>query len=110
MDKRKNRLLLSVIIGIILSALFAYFIPNIETGFSCIYCDFYTYRNDWIVTFESKMPHWDGSLPFPEGFYTFEQVVRRFYFYLSLKIFFVGCLSTFVAYFIIQKLQVNRSN
>jgi len=84
MDKRKNRLLLSVIIGIILSALFAYFIPNIETGFSCIYCDFYTYRNDWYNDFMNKMPNWNGLAPYPDGYYTFEEMEQRFYFYLCL--------------------------
>ncbi len=104
MDKRKNRLLISIIIGILLSFLFAYFIPNIETGFNCRYCDFYTYRNDWFYDFDSKKPQLNSSNPFPNGYYTFEEIKQRFYFYLCMKILFFGAFSTLLTFYLLNKI------
>lgn len=104
LQKSKIQLIISLIIGTILSALFAYFIPNIETGFNCINCDFYTYRNDWYNDFSSKMPNWDGRIPQPDGLYTFDEIKQRFYFYLCLKILLVGICSFSLAFYSLNKI------
>jgi hypothetical protein len=105
MNKRKKILILSILIGLISSAVYLNFIKKIETGFSCINCDFYTYRNDWYNDFVNKMPSWDGMYPYPDGFYTFEEMKQRFYFTLGLKILFVGTSSSVLMFYLLRKLQ-----
>lgn len=106
MTERNKGLRVSILFGIVLSVLYLFFIPNIETGFSCKFCDFETYRNDWLNDFSYKMPAWDGNAPYPDGYFTFEEIKQRFYYTLCLKVLLVGFSSSIIMFYFLTKLRL----
>jgi hypothetical protein len=103
MEIRENSKGISIIIGITISALFAYYIPNIESGFDCKVCTFDAYMVTWYNNFENIMPKWDGTYPQPMGYMNFTKMRIIFYIFLSLKIILVGFISYKLTYKFINR-------
>ncbi len=103
MKIRENSKIISLIIGIAISILFACYVPYIETAFNCKVCTFEAYRKSWYNDFENVMPKWDGTYPQPMGYMNFEKMTIIFYIFLSLKIAIVGIIFYKLTYKVINR-------
>lgn len=94
----KKRLLIAGIISLSLTIVYAIYPSYFETFAKCLNCDFYTYRNDWLYKADNANPHWSGSGSYPDGYLTFEELVRKFYILFSVKILVVFITLSVVIY------------